>query len=100
GRLRKHGAPHTLPAATASNSATFTSPPTDNGRYVITLLASDKDTAHSTDSATVTVTNADPSAAVLGVPDSSPEGTPINLTAVGTDAGSADCATLTSTSTA
>ncbi len=44
---------------------------------------------------TITVTNVAPTAAISGVPASSPEGSPITLTGVFADAGKADSLTLT-----
>src|SRR5262249_41623182 len=61
--------------------ADFTSTPDDNGTYVVTLTATDKDRGVATDTRTITVTNVSPPPSIQGVPSSVPEGTGISLSA-------------------
>ncbi len=66
--------------------------PDDNGTYVVSLSATDKDGGVGNDSKTITVTNVPPTAAITGAPASSPEGTAINLGSTVTDPSSQDTA--------
>ena len=83
-------------AAYASGSdAAFGFTPDDNGTYVVTLTATDKDGGVSAPAtATTTVDNVAPTAAITRAPASghSPEGTAITLGSSVTDPGSADTA--------
>ena len=83
--VTKNGNPF---ASGGGASLSFT--PDDNGTYVLTLSATDKDGGVGTDSKTITVTNVPPTAAITGAPASSPEGTAINLGSTVTDPSSAD----------
>ena len=85
--VTKNGAP--FGSGTAS---TFSFTPNDNGAYVVTLAATDKDGATGSASKTIAVTNVVPTAAINGAPASSPEGTAISLTSSVSDPGSADVA--------
>jgi hypothetical protein len=77
----------------ASGSGTsFAFTPDDNASYLVTVTATDKDGASASDSATITVTNVAPTAAIVGAPDTSPEGTAISLTAQVTDPSAVDTA--------
>ncbi|MCC6124716.1 MAG: hypothetical protein IT426_07130, partial [Pirellulales bacterium] len=58
--------------------------------YTIGATLTDDDTDTDTDSATSTVSNVAPAAAILGAPATSPEGTPITVTAAVTDPGTLD----------
>src|SRR5262249_7659209 len=81
-------------AAYASGSAaSFSFTPDDNGTYVVTLAATDKDGGVSPQaSATITVDNVAPTAAVTGATASghSPEGTASRLGSTVTDPSAAD----------
>jgi uncharacterized delta-60 repeat protein len=80
--------------------AKFTFRPDDNGAYVITLTATDKDHGTGTTSVPVTVTNVAPMPVIHGLPKvlgtdgnpTSPEGTRLPLTASATDPSKADTA--------
>jgi uncharacterized delta-60 repeat protein len=76
----------------AGTSSTFTFTPDDDGNYVVTLRVTDDDggVANAADPGTITVTNVDPTATIVGAPASSLEGTQITLTSTVTDPGSAD----------
>jgi uncharacterized delta-60 repeat protein len=60
-------------------SATFT--PDDNGTYVLTLSATDKDGATGSSVSTITVTNVAPTVSLTNVPTTGTEGTAISFTA-------------------
>jgi hypothetical protein len=83
-------------AAYASGSAAnFSFTPDDNGSYVVTLTATDKDGGVSQPaSATITVDNVAPTAALTGLPASghSPEATAISLGSAVTDPSAVDTA--------
>ena len=64
--------------------------PDDDGTYVVAVTVSDGDGGTDEKSATIVVTNADPSAAISGAPATSPEGTLIALAATASDPGTAD----------
>lgn len=70
--------------------ASFSFTPVDNGSYVVNLIVTDKDGATSSDSRTISVTNAAPVATILDAPTSSSEGTEITLNGSATDAGTDD----------
>jgi PKD repeat protein len=70
--------------------AAFSFTPDDEGVYAVTLTATDDDGVAGVVTKSVTVTNANPTAAVGGAPASAPEGTPIPLTGSAADAGAAD----------
>jgi PKD repeat protein len=74
------------------SSSSFTFSPTDNGTYVISLVATDKDgTASTAATRSVTVASAAPAPTITGLPGSTiNEGASISLTASATDASSAD----------
>jgi PKD repeat protein len=79
-------------ASGAGSSFSFT--PDDNGTYDVILTATDDDGGTDTDTASITVNNVAPSnVTISGAPDSSPEGTQINVTGSADDAGSADTLT-------
>ncbi|HEV7300726.1 MAG TPA: ELWxxDGT repeat protein [Tepidisphaeraceae bacterium] len=69
--------------------------PDDNGAYLVSLTAADKDGATGSTSVTVTVTNATPTLDVSASPTNVVEGQAVTYTADGSDAGAADRATLT-----
>src|SRR5262249_55561410 len=79
------------PFATGSD-ADFSFTPDDNGSYQVTLSVTDKDGGVGSASATITVTNVAPTAAINGAPSSAPEGGAISLTSTVTDPGTADTA--------
>ena len=64
-------------AWSTNNDFTFT--PDDNGSYVVTLTVTDDDGGVGSDSETITVTNAAPTATITGAPATSPEGTAITV---------------------
>src|SRR6185369_16797816 len=68
----------------------FSFTPNDNGTYIVTLTATDKDGGVGTTSRTITGPNVAPTAAITGAPVSSTEGAAINLAGSATDPGSAD----------
>jgi hypothetical protein len=87
----KDGKAFALPNNTATNHASFTFTPTDNGQYQVKCTVSDKDSGSVNLSQTLSVTNVAPSnAAITGAPTTSAEGTQISMTGSATDAGSAD----------
>jgi len=83
--VTKNGNPY---ASGSASSFSFT--PNDNGTYVVSLTVTDDDNGSGNDSKSINVTNVAPSAAIIGAPASSPEGTLISLTSSVTDPGSAD----------
>ena len=85
--VTKNGSPF---ASGSGASLSFT--PNDNGSYVVTLSATDKDGGVGNDSKTITVTNVPPTATITGAAVSSAEGTTITLGSTVTDPGSADTA--------
>ncbi len=76
---------------TTGSASTYTFTPDDNASYVVSLTVNDG-TFNSIDTKTIAVTNVNPTAAIVGAPASSPEGTPISLTSTVTDPSSADTA--------
>ena len=66
-------------AYASGTGAGFSFTPNDNGTYVVTFSATDKDGGTGADQKTIDVTNVAPTAAITGAPASSPEGTPISL---------------------
>jgi hypothetical protein len=65
--VEKDGQPFTLPNGLATDEATFSFVPTDNGSYVVSLTVTDDDSgADTTTSAAITVDNVDPTAVVTG----------------------------------
>jgi uncharacterized delta-60 repeat protein len=79
--------------AFASGAGTnFSFTPDDNGTYVVSLSATDKDGGVGTASSVITVSNVAPTPTILGLPASSPEGTVINLSASATDPSTVDSA--------
>jgi hypothetical protein len=84
-------------AAFASGSGTsFDFTPDDNGSYVVTLSATDKDDGEGTTSVTITVTNVDPTITGLdAVPNVMAVNNTTTVTATFTDPGTADTHTCT-----
>jgi uncharacterized delta-60 repeat protein len=72
--------------------ANFSFTPDDDGTYVVTLSATDKDGGLGTTSSTVIVTNVPPTPSIAGLPANSPEGTTLSLTASATDPSAVDTA--------
>src|SRR5204863_750362 len=71
----------------------FAFTPNDNGTYVVTLTATDKDGATSPAAmSSITVNNVAPTASIGGAPASSLEGTAISLSSTVTDPSTADTA--------
>ncbi len=77
----------------SGNGPAFSFTPDDNGTYVVTLVASDGEGGSDTDTATINVTNLNPTVTIVGAPASSPEGTQIDLTSTVSDPGTADVIT-------
>jgi uncharacterized delta-60 repeat protein len=76
----------------SGSGANFSFTPDDNGAYVVSLTATDKDGGAASTSASITVTNVPPTPMIGGAPATSPEGTLIALTASATDPSSIDTA--------
>src|SRR5439155_4308608 len=55
------------------SASTYSFTPTDNGSYVVTLKATDKDGGYSTTTATISVSNVGPTVAITGAPASATE---------------------------
>ena len=69
----------------------FTFTPADDGEYAVAVTADDGDGGTATDSLTLAVANVAPTATIAGLPTDAVEGSPVTLTAVGSDpAGDAD----------
>jgi hypothetical protein len=75
--------------ASGSNS-TVSFTPDDDGTYVVSFSATDKDNGTGSDSETITVTNVAPTASITGAPTTSPEGTQISLGSSVSDPSSVD----------
>jgi hypothetical protein len=86
--VTKNGAGY---ATGTGTSFSFT--PNDNGTYIVTLTATDKDGGAGITSRTITASNVAPTATISGAPTSSPEGTAIPLTGSATDPGALDTLT-------
>ena len=79
----------------SGSAANFSFTPSDNGTYVVSLTATDEDgNASQPATATITVDNVAPTAAITGTPSSghSPEGTSITVGSTVTDPSSVDTA--------
>lgn len=88
--VTKDGDAFTLPVDAVVNADGFTFTPTDNGDYVATVVVSDDDGATVTQAtATITVTNADPTATVIA-PTTGIEGTSLSFLVSPMDPGTAD----------
>jgi hypothetical protein len=86
--VTKNGSPYG-----SGTAASFSFTPDDNGTYVVSLTATDKDGgASATATRSIGVANVAPTVAITGAPDSSPEGTEISLGSVVTDPSSVDTA--------
>ncbi len=83
--VTKNGNPYA-----SGSGASFSFTPDDNGIYVVSFSATDKDSGTGTDSKTITVTNVAPTPSISGAPASSLEGTAISLTGSATDPSSVD----------
>ncbi len=90
--VTKGGAAFTLPNGTDTASAGFSFTPTDNGSYIATVVVTDSGNASTTTSTSaITVTNANPTGTMSGVPGNSiEEGTEVNLSVAASDVGTAD----------
>jgi hypothetical protein len=77
-----------LPSSVATNTASFTYTPEDEGTYVATCIVTDSDgNTVSTSSQNIVVTDVVPTVAITGAPTSSiNEGAAVNLTATPTEA--------------
>ncbi len=74
-----------------ANGDSFAFTPDDNGPYVVAVSAVDASGAPGSGSKLITIANAPPTAAIVGVPGTPIlEGTPVALTAIVNDPGSAD----------
>src|SRR5262249_12726136 len=88
--VTKNGAPFA-----AGSGANFSFTPDDNGTYVVTLMATDKDAGVGTASATLTVSNTPPSQiTVTAGPATINEGDTTTLTGTFTDPGALDTHTV------
>jgi uncharacterized delta-60 repeat protein len=85
--VTKNGAAY----ATGSGAA-YTFTPNDNGTYVVTLSATDKDGGVGAATDTVAVLNVAPAATITAPISAAPEGTAITLTGAATDPSTADTA--------
>jgi hypothetical protein len=89
--VTKDGDAFALPGGTDTTSDTFSFVPTDNGVFVVTLSATDKDAGVDSVTQSITVTNANPTATISGEPVGSiDEGDSVTLTVSPADAGSDD----------
>lgn len=77
------------PLATGTNSA-FSFTPDDNGTYNLSLTVTDSATQTGQAQQALTITNANPTATIVGAPTSSNVGTQINLTSTVSDPGALD----------
>lgn len=77
-------------AYASGSDANFAFTPDDNGSYVVTLTVTDDDGGVGTDARTITVHNVNPTPTILGAPNSSAEGTAIQLTSSVSDPGVLD----------
>jgi hypothetical protein len=83
-----------VPVPVAENTApSFTFTPADDGSYVVTLTTT-TGSGSGQASKTIDVTNVVPVPSIAGAPDTSPEGTAIDLTGAVVDPGTADTITL------
>jgi hypothetical protein len=82
-------------AYATGSGAGFSFTPDDNGRYVVTLTATDDDGGAAATSATIDVANQGPAPTILNAPPTVAEGTALTLTGVATDPGVLDTVTLT-----
>src|SRR5581483_5475698 len=80
--VTKNGVAYTLPVGTVTNAANFTFTPNDNGTYVVTLAATDKDSGTGSTSRTINVTNVVPTAFITGPTEGVPgQARPFTLSA-------------------
>ena len=80
-----------VPAGTNVTGQTFNFVPPDNGTYRVKLTVTDKDGASvATQTDGIVVANVAPTAAIIDVPASTPEATPVTLESAVTDPGTAD----------
>lgn len=77
------------PFATSTNS-TFSFTPDDNGTYNLSLAVTDSATQSGSANQALTITNAIPTATIVGAPTNSSVGTQVNLTSTVTDPGALD----------
>ncbi len=88
--VTKDSDPYVLDGEVATDEATFSFTPTDNGTYVVTVVVTDDDNGAVTVSTTdIVVDNAAPDV-TIEQPTTGSEGSPIVFSAHVTDAGSAD----------
>jgi hypothetical protein len=85
--VTKNGSPYA-----SGSGANFGFTPDDDGAYVVTLSATDKDTGTGSTSVTIDVTNVAPTPSIAGAPATSPEGTAIALAGSATDPSLVDTA--------
>jgi hypothetical protein len=88
--VTKDGQPFALPTGTVTTAADFSFTPLDNGSYVVTLAATDRDGVMGTVSQTVTVTDVAPKPSIIASAASSPEGTALSFTSTVADVSPAD----------
>jgi Ca2+-binding RTX toxin-like protein len=77
-------------AFASGSSEEFSFTPDDNGSYVVSLIATDDDGGIGMETRSIIVTNVAPTASIVEVPATSPEGTPINVIGSVMDSGAAD----------
>ncbi|MGC4031519.1 MAG: PKD domain-containing protein [Tepidisphaeraceae bacterium] len=89
--ITKDGQAWTPLAETSLTDSDLSFVPSDNGTYVATVVITDNDGGSVTvNSQPILVSNSDPAATIAGVPNSSTEGDPLELSADVTDDGIAD----------
>ncbi|MFO0966752.1 MAG: PKD domain-containing protein, partial [Gemmataceae bacterium] len=90
--VTKNGASYNPGTQTDLDPSHFSFTPNDDGAYVVTLTATDKNGGVGTDSRTIRVANVAPTTAITGAPATGPEGTALSLAGAVTDPGSVDTA--------
>lgn len=89
--VTRDGEAFALPGGTVTNGDSFSFVPMDNGSYVVTLGAADKDGGTDSTTRTITISNANPTATITGEPGGAiDEGSAVSLTVNPADAGEED----------
>src|SRR5262249_41898488 len=78
-RVTPNGVSYTLPVGTVTDASSFTFTPSDNGTFVVTLTATDRNGGAGSDSRTITVSNVLPAVAA-GATQTANEGASTSFT--------------------